>query len=131
MHITRTFFLCLACVANMVLPADAMSDRAADDDHRQLHASISEGYRLSFSLADASILKLSVNHPEGFPVNDAQVVITLIDRQGRHHPTRAAAEADGYRVDAGPHAATLCQVEAEVITGGHLLTDHFSIALTT
>lgn len=127
MHITRNIFLCLACVANMALPADAMSDHVLDNENRQLHTSTSEGYRLRFALTGASALTLAVTRSDGTPANDAQVVITLIDGQGRQYPVRAVAAEDGYRIEPLPLAAPLCEVEAEVITGGELLTDHFHI----
>ncbi len=132
MDITRIIF-CLTYVASMALTADAMPARVADDDIRQVHASTSEGYRLNFAQngANATVLKLAVSRPDGSPVNDAQVVIALIDRQGRQQLTRATAEGNGYRVDTGPLATELCRIEAEVITDGLLLTDHFRIDPTT
>jgi len=131
MPITK-ILLCLACVANMALPAEAMPDPTTDDN-QQLHTSTSEGYQLSFARdgANASILKLAIRHPDGSAVDDAQVVIALIDGQGRHQLARAAADRDGYRIDTGTLAAELCRVEAEVITDGQLLTDHFRIVPTT
>lgn len=129
MQITR-ILLCLTCVANMALPAEAMPDHATDDDNHQIHASTSEGYRLSFAYAgaNASALRLSVSRSDGSAVKDAQVVIALIDHRGRQHRARAAAEHGGYRIDTAPLAAELCRVEAEIITDGQLLTDHFHIS---
>ncbi|WP_432822179.1 hypothetical protein [Trichloromonas sp.] len=132
MQISR-IILCIAYVASMALTADAMPARMADDDSREIHASTSEGYRLSYALAgtNETSLNLAVRHPDGSLVKNAQVVVTLIDRQGRHRLTRARVENNGYRVDTGPHAAELCRVETEIITGGQLLTDHFLINPTT
>lgn len=129
MRIIRAFFLCLACIANMALPADAMPGRNTDDETIQVHDSDTDGYRLNFALSgpNASILKLAVNRPDGSPVNDAQVVIALIDRQGRQYLTRAAANADGYQVSAAHSSWDIYRIEAEVITGGQLLTDHFHV----
>jgi hypothetical protein len=132
MQISR-IILCIAYVASMALTADAMPARVADDDSREIHASTSEGYRLRFALdgSNPTALKLAVSRTDGSPVKDAQVVITLIDRQGRQHLTRAGAGENDYRVDTNALAAKLCRVEAEVITDGHLLTSHFRIDPTT
>jgi hypothetical protein len=132
MQITR-IFLCLACIANMALPAQAMPEQTTDDDIRQLHVSISDGYRLNFALEETSstALKLTIHRSDGSLVKNAQVVIALIDHEDRHHLARADAGRDGYRVDTGPLAAELCRVEAEIITDGQLLTDHFRIDPTT
>lgn len=132
MQISR-IILSIAYVASMTLSADAMPARVADDGSLEIHSSMSEGYRLRFFLTETndSSLKLTINHPDGSPVSDAQVVIALIDPKGRNHQSRATAIEDGYLVATDSFASELCRVEAEVITGGQLLTTHFHINPTT
>jgi len=129
MRVIRSFFLFLACLANMILPVDAMPDRNIDEDIAPIHDADTEGYQFNyvFSGPGVATLKLAVNRPDGSPVTDAQVVMALIDQQGRHYLTRAVTDADGYRVDTASVGNDLSRIEAEVVTGGRLLTDHFQL----
>ena len=96
---------------------------------REVRTALIEGFRFSYCLPDSPPgerrLLLRLTTPGGEPVSTAVVVYTVIRPGTGSRPAPGVPLAGGFLLDLG--RADACQVETEVITGGFLLTDEFSL----
>lgn len=125
------------------LPADALvnpNDEVDDAiDEQAMNSVDTDSYKLAFITGDFGLHQISagetmrsespvifVSDPMGKIVKDAQVVTTIIDKNGRQlmclaHPFKSGYLLPTYHLFPGRY-----RVEAEIITNGALLTEEFS-----
>lgn len=105
-------------------------------EERTSHSVYSGHYTLTFLKADfglsldrseledqAGSLIVFITNPEGKIVKDAQVVTTIIGRDGSQIMKRARSSKGGYVIDTAFLDTGPYRLEAEIITNGWLLTD--------
>lgn len=71
------------------------------------------------------ILHMFVTDARGKIIKNAQVVTTIIDRQGNQHLSRALPFKGGYLLAIDHLSTGRYRVEAEILTIGQLLTNEF------
>ncbi len=134
----------LLFATNMSLPADAlaneMDESVAEDQEFAAEAAVADQYRLSLVVGDFGLsgqlesnadptppALIFVSDPSGNMVKDAQVVTSLTAVDGSRKALRRAWPCKGgYLLPTHDLASGRYFVEAEIITGGRMLTDLFT-----
>lgn len=138
----------LLFATNMSLPADVVAsetdDLTADDQELAIEATESGNYHLSLVVGNFGLLEhrdaapgyadpplIFVTDPKGKIVKNAQVVTTITTPNGdRQITSRAWPFKGGYLIPTHELAPGDYFVETEIVTGGRLLTDMFSLKKT-
>ncbi len=130
-HFTRQF-LSMTCSTHHLISIENLEQQHSC---HAVHTLLTEGYQLSYQAhrgpggLSGRELVLRLLAPDGRRVTGAQVIVTVVDALGNQRLARSPESAGGYLIDLSTAARGICHIEVEVITGGRLLTDYFTVEL--